>query len=108
MRRRWPILVAAIGWGVICYDAFYRGGGPTVADPFVWGLGAMLAFIASINLWVHPTENALVSVMALYTVVGIARSMAYIGQGIWSALGVWLVVMGLVGVAYLKPLERHD
>lgn len=99
---RWPLGLCTLGWCVLICDALVRGGGPGLLDPAVWSFGSLTAGAATARLWWFPSTDARVWAVAISTVVGAARSGAYIAAGLWSPLGVWLIVMGLLAVSFRR------
>lgn len=99
-RDRWPLLIVVAGWAVLVAAALAYGGGPGIVDPVVWSFGSLTAAGTALRLWWSPSREARVWTVATGSVVGAARSVAYIAVGAWSPLGVWLIVIGLLILAF--------
>ena len=93
---RWPLIIAGIGWLILAVASLVSSvPSPPYLMPTVWAVGSITALAATIDLLVRPSSDALVRLLAITTVVGVARSLAYIAAGAWSPFGVWLIVVGL-------------
>ena len=109
---RWPILIVAAGWTTLAVAGLFGGAGPDALRPIVWIVLATIVAGGCLWVFVASTPQSRRFTMSVALVVAAARSAAYIDQGAWNALGVWMIVVGTSFSAYklardITLLRRH-
>jgi 4-amino-4-deoxy-L-arabinose transferase-like glycosyltransferase len=104
-----PLYLASAGWLVLVVASLSPSiPTPPYLPPLFWTAAALAGLGGTVALLIAPTSERLVLLLAITTVIAIARSGAYIVSGAWSPLGVWLIVVALTLGHVMRPHDRAE
>ena len=100
---RWPLLIVTFGWGTLSALTFAELAG---RDGAGWAIISAGIGVLTFSFWLRggalPRKAAAASTIAF----GVARSVTYAADDIWSPVAVWTIVAGLALIAYRTSIRQ--